>query len=114
MREAVCVVALALLAGHACAADTWPEFRGPTRDGHADAKGLPLEWSETKNVRYKTAIHDRGWSSPVVWKDQIWLTAATREGHKLFAVCVDRESGKIVHDLKVFDVEEPQQIAPKA
>jgi len=111
MRTATCIVAMALLAGHAGAGEVWPEFRGPTRDGHADAKGLPLVWSETENIAFKTAIHDRGWSSPVIWKDQVWLTTATRDGTQLFAVCVDRDSGKIVHDLKVFDVAEPQRIA---
>ena len=52
------------------AADNWPEFRGPHGDGHADAKNLPLTWSDTENVRWKTAIHDKGWSSPVVWGNQ--------------------------------------------
>src|SRR5215475_1929947 len=42
----------------------WPEFRGPTGQGHSDERGLPLTWSETRNVRWKTAIPGRGWSSP--------------------------------------------------
>ena len=112
MRATVYVVAMALLAGHAWAGEVWPEFRGPTRNGHADAAGLPLTWSESENVTWKTAIHGRGWSSPVIWKDQIWLTTATRKGTEMFAVCVDRAGGKIVRDVKVFDVEGPQQIAP--
>jgi outer membrane protein assembly factor BamB len=111
MRHLACIVAMALVAGHAAAGDTWPEFRGPTRNGHADAPGLPLTWSETEHVAWKAAIHDRGWSSPVIWKDQVWLTTATRSGKELFAVCVDRESGRIVHDVKVFDVPRPQRIA---
>ena len=48
------------------AADQWPQFRGPTGDGRSDAKGLPLAWSETNHVRWKTAIHGRSWSSPVI------------------------------------------------
>lgn len=92
--------------GLACAtaADNWPQFRGPGGDGHSGAKGLPLTWSETNNVKWKIAIHDKGWSSPVIWDNQIWLTTATDEGGKLFALCVDRETGKIVHDLKLFEV----------
>jgi outer membrane protein assembly factor BamB len=86
------------------AADTWPQFRGPGGDGHSDAKELPLSWSETNNVKWKLAIHDKGWSSPVIWGNQIWLTTATDEGGKLFALCVDRDTGKIVHDLKLFEV----------
>jgi outer membrane protein assembly factor BamB len=92
------------------AGDHWPQFRGPTADGQAGNPGVPLQWSETQNVRWKTPIHDRGWSSPVVWGNQIWLTTATPDGKRMFAVCVDRDSGKIVHDVKIFDVEKPLPI----
>ena len=97
-----------------CAADgeeTWPQFRGPQANGHADAEGLPLKWSATENVVWKTPIHDLGWSSPVIWKDAIWVTTATTDGHRAFAVCIDRTSGKIVHDVKVFDTEKPEHVA---
>ena len=49
---------LAVLA--VAAEDTWPEFRGPSGDGHSQARGLPLRWSETENIRWKTPIHDKG------------------------------------------------------
>ena len=93
------------------AEDNWSQFRGASGDGHAQATGLPLKWSEREHVAWKTPIHDRGWSSPVIWRNQIWLTTATADGHKLFAVCIDRETGKILHDVHVFDVEQPQHIA---
>lgn len=89
----------------------WPQFRGPHGNGHVDAKKLPLTWSETNNVTWKTAIHDLGWSSPVAWGNQIWVTTATEDGRSLFAVCVDSDTGKIVHDLKVFDTEKPEHVA---
>jgi outer membrane protein assembly factor BamB len=84
------------------AGENWPEFRGPTGDGHSDAVGLPLRWSETENVKWKTPIHGRGWSSPVIWDDQIWMTTATEDGHEQYVVCVDRNSGKIMHDVHLF------------
>jgi len=90
------------------AGDNWPQFRGPNGDGLSDSRGVPLTWSEQKNVRWKTSVRGRAWSSPVIWGNQVWLTTATEDGKELFAVCVDRESGKIVHDLKLFDVEKPQ------
>ena len=90
------LIFLFALAVHA--GDTWPEFRGPTRDGHSDCKGLPLTWSETENVKWKTPVHGKAWSSPVVWYDQIWLTNAPEDGKQLSAVCVDRATGRIVHD----------------
>ena len=94
--------------GSARAAENWPQFRGPTQDGHSDATGLPTEWSETQNVKWKTAIPGEGWSSPVVFGNQIWMTTATgRSGKSLHAVCVDKDSGKIVRDVEVFHVANP-------
>ena len=86
----------------------WNQFRGPNGDGKSVATDLPLEFSETQNIRWKTAIHDKGWSSPVVWGDQIWLTTGREDGTELFAICVDKATGKIIHDIKVFDVAHPQ------
>jgi hypothetical protein len=93
--------------------DYWNQFRGPHGDGKVIAGNPPIEFSEAKNVRWKTPIHDQGWSSPVVWGNQIWLTTAREDGKELFAICVDLESGKIVHDIKVFDVADPQKENPK-
>lgn len=87
----------------------WPEFRGPAGDGHAPAKArLPVTWSETNHVRWKTAIHGKAWSSPVVWGNQIWMTTATEDGTRLYAICVDAASGHILRDLFLFEVETPQ------
>jgi len=101
------VIVCAFSLTHASAGEDWPEFRGPNGDGHSDAVGLPTRWSENENIKWKVAIHDKGWSSPVIWGNQIWLTTATADGHKLFVICVDRETGKILHDIKLFDVEKP-------
>jgi outer membrane protein assembly factor BamB len=90
----------------------WPDWRGPTADGRSDATGLPLTWSETENIVWKTPIHDDGYSTPVVWGDQIWLTTATEDGHTLYAVCVDVNTGAVVHDIEVFHPSEPQHINP--
>ena len=92
-------------------AANWPQFRGPGANGHSDARDLPRTWDETRNVAWKTRIHGRGWSSPVIWESQIWLTTATEDGRQLFAVCVDRDTGEILHDIRVFEVENPEHIA---
>jgi outer membrane protein assembly factor BamB len=86
----------------------WPQFRGPEGNGVSTAAGLPLKWSETENVRWKTPIHGRGWSSPVILGNQIWMTTATPDGRELFAVAVAKDTGKILYDLKLFDVPNPQ------
>jgi len=95
-----------LFAAVAFASEDWPQFRGPTGDGHSDSTGLPLTWSETENVRWKTAIPGEGWSSPVVLGRQVWMTTATEDGHSLRALCADRETGKLLHDVEVFHVAE--------
>ncbi len=99
-----------LLPSLAVAGENWPEFRGPTADGHSDSIGLPVRWSESENIAWKRAIHGRAWSSPVIWENRIWLTTATPDGKELFGVCIDRETGAIVHDVKLFDVAEPREI----
>lgn len=91
------------------AADSWPQFRGPQMNGASEAKGLPLEWSEQKNVKWKTAIPGEGWSSPLVANGQVWLTTALEDGRSLRAVCVDLASGRIVHDVEVFKNEAPPE-----
>jgi outer membrane protein assembly factor BamB len=108
MRSAVLSVLVVVGCLRAGASDSWPQFRGPDGDGHSDASGLPLRWSETEHVRWKTPIHGRAWSSPVILSNQVWLTTATEDGHQLFAVCVQRDGGSVVRDLRLFDVETPQ------
>ncbi len=106
------VLAIQVAQVAAAAGDNWPEFRGPSGDGHAGNPGLPLTWSETEHVRWKTPIHDKGWSSPVVWGKQIWLTTALADGKANYALCVDLESGKILRDIKLWEIEEPQFCHP--
>lgn len=95
-------------AGAASAAENWPEFRGPHGDGRSNEPNLPTKWSEKENVVWKTPIQGKAWSSPVVWDNQVWVTTATPDGKKLSAVGVDLETGKVVHDVVVFEIEKPQ------
>lgn len=92
------------------AAEQWPQFRGPQGDGHTSATGLPTTWSEQENTKWHTPIHGRGWSSPVVWDEQIWVTTAPPDGKELFAICLDAATGEVIHNLKVFDVAKPQSL----
>ena len=82
-------------------AEGWAQIRGP-KQGHSEAKGVPIEWSETKNVKWKTALPGEGWSSPVTDGKKIWMTTATEEGKSLRALCCDFETGKLLMDLEVF------------
>jgi len=112
------------------AADAFPEFRGPRGDGTADAKGLPTQWSETQNIRWKVPVHGKGWSSPVVWGDQVWVTTADEVGGgklpdstkgakenpitsvSMYALAFDRNTGKLIHDIKLGTQDKPQYCHP--
>jgi outer membrane protein assembly factor BamB len=98
-----CVLLAALLASA-----QWPQFRGPDGNGVSANAAIPLTWSEGENVRWKTAVHGRAWSSPVILGRQVWVTTATPDGRQLFAVAVDKDTGRIQFDLKLFDVPNPQ------
>ena len=66
----------------ATASSQWPQFRGPGSSGVSDGVGLPDTWSDTANVVWKTSIPGRGWSSPIVWGDRVFLTSAIQEEGK--------------------------------
>jgi len=69
----------------AWAGSNWPEFRGGAAAGVVDEKGLPDTWSTTKNVVWKADIPGRGWSSPIVWEDRIFVTSVIRAGEEEYA-----------------------------
>lgn len=88
----------------------WPQFRGPTGQGVAVGATLPVRWSERENVVWKTPLSGAGLSSPVIWEDQVWMTTASVDGKTLGAVCVDRETGRLLHTVTVFQPDEVQEI----
>jgi hypothetical protein len=94
-------------------AEDWPEFRGPTGQGVSDERGLPLTWSETSNIKWKVAIPGKGWSSPAILGDRIWLTTATEEGKSLRAICVDRNTGALTQNVEVFHIKSLGPLSPK-
>lgn len=93
-------------------AQDWPEFRGPDKQGHAAAIGLPTEWSPNfnKNIRWKSPLPGIGWSSPVVIGERIYLTSAVPVGgeekavvdRSLRALCVSAVDGKVIWDKEIF------------
>src|SRR3984885_825995 len=106
-------LASCLLSGTTARAD-WPQFRGPWGDGHVsppgDTKviGLPLHWSETENIKWKTEIPFQGWSTPVVMGGQVWLTTATEDGHDFFVLCLDADTGEVRFNEKLFHCDNPE------
>ena len=84
--------------------NNWTHFRGSNLDGIAASDNIPLRWDDSV-IRWKTEIHDRGYSSPVIYGNQIWVTTATADGKKLYADCIDYTTGKIIYDILVFEPE---------
>lgn len=86
-------------------AEDWPRFRGPTGQGISSETKLPTSWSKDDNIAWKTAIPGAGWSSPVVYGDRVFVTSTTDEGQSCHVICVDRLSGKILWNTRVFQQE---------
>jgi outer membrane protein assembly factor BamB len=114
---------------------SWNQWRGPAGQGHAPAaKDLPRVWSESENVAWKTPVEGKGWSSPVLADGRLWLTTAVEtplsEAEKaerlanvenssslqvsgpvsLRAVCLDADTGKVLHDIELFRQSQPDPI----
>ena len=108
-----------LLALVLASADQWPEFRGPSGQGHASDTGLPLDWTESRNVVWKTPVAGRGWSSPVVADGRIWLTTSTettegrRRGVSLRALAFESGTGREIVNTEVFRVDRPEALNGK-
>src|SRR5436305_3540939 len=81
----------------ATAAKDWPQFRGPTGQGVSTATHVPVEWRPTKNVAWKVPIPGKGWSSPVLANEKIYLTTAVGDPGRpvsLRVLCMEAASGK--------------------
>ena len=76
LHLAALLVSLTVAAAAAVAED-WPQFRGPGGDGVSSAAGVPLRWSETQNVRWKTAIPGLGHASPVISQRCVFILTAS-------------------------------------
>lgn len=82
-------------------AENWTRFRGENGQGHSSETNLPLNWSATENVRWKTPIPGEGWSSPIVYEDRVFVTTASEGGASCRVLAIDREEGKILWDREV-------------
>jgi outer membrane protein assembly factor BamB len=102
-------------------AQEWPQFRGPSGQGHSTDTGLPVEWSETRNVAWKVPVAGIGWSSPAVSGGLVWLTTAvevpgsgrSRAGVSLRALAFDAATGRQRVDVEVFKITAGKYIHPK-
>lgn len=92
--------------------ESWTDYRGPQKNGHSSAQNIPSFWNDSTNVVWKTPIPGRGWSSPVVLDNKIWLTTALPDGKELYLLAINATTGKIQHNLKLFEVDSLQENHP--
>lgn len=102
MKPAVYLLASLLLIAGAVNAQNWPQFRGPNGQGHSAETGLPLKWSATENIAWRTELPGESWSSPIVWGDRVFVTAATDAGVSCRVIAIDRKTGAILWNREVF------------
>jgi len=112
-----CLVLL-ILAIPAIAAErlNWPEKGGPTSYGHPhpdDARRLPTTWDEDTgtNVAWKIKTEEYGHSTPVIARNQIWFTSATKDGKQQFVDHIDAKTGKVLQHKLLFENPEPEPLA---
>ncbi len=79
--------------GHA---GDWPGWRGPRGDGVSDEKRVPVRWSDTDNIAWKTPIPGKGHSSPIVSRDRVFVTTCVEENGRRLLLCLDRRNGHVL------------------
>jgi outer membrane protein assembly factor BamB len=90
----------------------WTDYRGPNKDGYSTSKNIPVTFDDSTNVVWKTQIPGRGWSSPVVLNNQIWITTALNDGKNLNLLAINSTSGKIEFNLNLFELDSLQENHP--
>ena len=110
MARRIALSLLFALIGLAAHAEDWPQFRGPTGQGHSAERDLPLEWSESRNIVWKAPVPGRGWSSPVVVGGRIWMTSAVaeRDGTSLRALAYGTDTGRELVNVELFRLRDPK------
>ena len=104
-----------ILTAFAARAEDWPQFRGPTGQGHSSERGLPVEWSESLNVIWKSPVPGLGWSSPAVSAGRVWVTTAIENEYpaSLRALAFDVETGRELVNTEVVSIVQDPFANPK-
>jgi len=111
---ALLLLGAVIWSGSAARAEDWPQFRGPSGQGHSSERGLPITWSESQNVMWKTPVPGRGWSSPSVAGGRVWVTTSIKEkGASLRAIAFDSSTGRETVNVEVFHLRSADLTNPK-
>ncbi|QDU81441.1 outer membrane biogenesis protein BamB [Polystyrenella longa] len=90
--------------------ETWPQFRGPTGQGKVLQNQVPLQWGPDKNVVWKQTVEGTGHSSPVIWKDDLFLTRSSEDGLSRELLCYDVHTGDLRWQRKVPEPETTERL----
>jgi len=90
-----------LTAFDSASGENWVRFRGPTGQGISSEAKLPVTWSATKNIKWKATLPGKGWSSPIVFEDHVFLTTSTEEGVSCGVICINRKDGSMAWKTEV-------------
>jgi outer membrane protein assembly factor BamB len=88
------VLAVFILSLSVAKAENWPQWRGPSLNGVSNEKNLPVKWTNEENVVWKIAMPGLSGSTPIVWRDRIFLSLA--EGDNLALWCVSKNNGEVI------------------
>jgi outer membrane protein assembly factor BamB len=91
----VVALALVLLLRPVASGGDWPQFRGPNGSGVSEETGLPIEWGQDRNIRWKVALPGQGHSNPVIASGKVFVTASSGfQESRLHVLCLGPVSGK--------------------
>ena len=109
LSRATTILAMVCLAQITLFAQTspsdWTHFRGSKLNGVSLESGFPLSWNDSTNISWTYPDPGKGWSSPLVYGEQVWITTASRETREMRAICLDLQSGEELHKLLIFQPE---------
>ena len=133
-RLAFCIIFFLINFKAFAETSNWTQWRGVNGQGHSHYDNLAVSWNEKKNITWKVKTKGRGWSSPVIFNDQIWFTSAEEslateeearerlkentgsqpltllKSSKFHAICLDKKSGEVIHSISLFSVDKPQWV----
>ena len=90
------LILLIINKGSVTQAQNWPCWRGPNGDGTSSEINLPVRWDSVTNVVWKTLVPGKGYSSPIIWNERLFITTALQETQEKVLLCYDCKSGKLL------------------
>jgi outer membrane protein assembly factor BamB len=97
----ILLVILALSAAPLARAENWPQWRGPSFNGSSPERNLPAQWSKSENVAWETPLPGPSAATPIVWGDRVFVSSTDLASQSLLALCLDRQTGKVLWQQKV-------------